>query len=140
MGQDDAQESEAPYLSIVIPAYNEAARLPETLRAIIAFLDGRAFRSEFIVVDDGSADDTAAIAGDMLSAASGRVLREPHRGKGAAVRAGMQAACGAHVLFTDADLAVPIAEAERLLATVDKGYGVVIGSREGEGASRGGEP
>jgi dolichyl-phosphate beta-glucosyltransferase len=140
MGQDDAQESGTPYLSIVIPAYNEAIRLPDTLRTIIAFCSDRPFHSEIIVVDDGSADETAAIAADLVSSVCGRVLREPHRGKGAAVRAGMQAARGAHVLFTDADLAVPIAETDRLLAGVEAGYGVVIGSREGEGATREGEP
>lgn len=141
MGQDDARESETgPYLSIVIPAYNEEERLPETLRAIIAFLDQRPFAAEILVVDDGSDDRTAAIAAEMVPRARGRVLREPHRGKGAAVRAGMRAARGAHVLFTDADLAVPIEEADRLLAAVGAGSGVVIGSREGEGASREGEP
>src|SRR5258707_11120683 len=116
MGQDDARESETgPYLSIVIPAYNEAARLPESLRAIIAFVDARPFRTEIIVVDDGSVDRTAAIAEELLSPALGQVLREPHRGKGASVRAGMLAARGAFVLFTDADLAVPIEETDRLI-------------------------
>lgn len=141
MGQDDARDSETgPYLSIVIPAYNEAARLPETLRAILAYLDDRSFRSEVIVVDDGSSDRTGVIAEAIVSTACGRVLREPHRGKGAAVRAGMLAARGAHVLFTDADLAVPIEETDQMLVAIEAGCGVVIGSREGVGASREGEP
>jgi dolichyl-phosphate beta-glucosyltransferase len=129
-----------PYLSIIVPAYNEAARLPETLRTILAYLDRQTFASEVLVVDDGSTDETAAIAEALLTPARGRVLREPHRGKGATVRAGMMAARGARILFTDADLAVPIEETERLLGALDRGYGVAIGSREGAGASREGEP
>ena len=117
MRSDDERGQDAgppPYLSIVVPAYNESARLPETLRSIIAYLAGRPFVAEIIVIDDGSADETAAIAIEALGASHGTVLREPHRGKGARVRAGMQAASGERVLFTDADLAVPIAEADRL--------------------------
>jgi dolichyl-phosphate beta-glucosyltransferase len=142
MRSEDEQARDAgstPYLSIVVPAYNEAARLPVTLRAIIAYLAEKPFSSEIIVVDDGSADETAAIAAALESSCV-RVLREPHRGKGASVRAGMLAASGARVLFTDADLAVPLDEADRLLAALDAGFGVVIGSREGAGASREGEP
>jgi dolichyl-phosphate beta-glucosyltransferase len=129
-----------PYLSVVIPAYNEASRLPSTLRAVTAYLDAQPFPAEVIVVDDGSTDDTASVA--SRSPADGRihVLRERHRGKGAAVRAGMLAARGARVLFTDADLAVPIEETACLLALLDAGCAVVIGSREGAGASREGEP
>lgn len=140
---EDEQARDAgpsPYLSIVVPAYNEAARLPGTLRSITAYLAGKPFASEIIVVDDGSTDETVAVASSALCAFGGTVLREPHRGKGASVRAGMLAARGARVLFTDADLAVPIAEADQLLAAVDEGYGVAIGSREGDGASREGEP
>jgi glycosyltransferase involved in cell wall biosynthesis len=143
MRSEDEQARDAgstPYLSIVVPAYNEAVRLPETLRAITAYLAGKPFSSEIIVVDDGSTDETAAIAAAAMIASRGWVLREPHRGKGASVRAGMLAATGERVLFTDADLAVPIDEADRLLAALDAGFGVVIGSREGEGASREGEP
>lgn len=140
MRAEDGQAPDAaPYLSIVIPAYDEAARLPETLRAVFAYLDRQPYRAEVLVVDDGSADGTAEIAASLLPPERGRVLREPHRGKGASVRAGMLAARGARVLFTDADLAVPIAETGRLLAALD-GVPVVIGSREGEGASREGEP
>lgn len=141
MRSEGGQEPDAtPYLSVVIPAYNEAARLPETLRAVMAFLDRQPYPSEIIVVDDGSTDQTAAVAARALPMACGRVLREAHRGKGAAVRAGMLAASGERVLFTDADLAVPIEELSHLLALLDAGCAVVIGSREGAGASREGEP
>ncbi len=129
-----------PYLSVVIPAYNEAVRLSATLRAVTVFLDAQPFMSEIIVVDDGSTDRTAEVASHALPDGRIRLLREPHRGKGAAVRAGMLAARGERVLFTDADLAVPIEEADRLLALLDRGSAVVIGSREGDGASREGEP
>lgn len=141
MRSDDEQASEPlPYLSIVIPAYNEAVRLPDTLRAVALFMNAQPYLSEVIVVDDGSDDETAAVASRAISPGQGCVLREPHRGKGASVRAGMLAARGENVLFTDADLAVPIAEVSRLLAVAATGYGVVIGSREGAGATREGEP
>ena len=141
MRSEGGQEPDAtPYLSVVIPAYNEAARLPGTLHAVEAFLDAQPFASEIIVVDDGSADRTAEIAARSLPESQIRLLREAHRGKGAAVRAGMLAARGACVLFTDADLAVPIEDTLRLLALLDAGCAVVIGSREGVGASREGEP
>lgn len=141
MQSGDAQGADdLPHLSIVIPAYNEAARLPETLRAVLAYLDAQPYRAEVIVVDDGSTDETVAVAEQLLPRARGRVLRKEHRGKGAAVRAGMLAARGARVLFTDADLAVPIEETGRLLQALDGSFGVVIGSREGAGATREGEP
>lgn len=141
MHSDDDQARDAgPFLSIIVPAFNEATRLPETLRAIAAYLAGKPFSAEIIVVDDGSTDGTAAIASAALPASAVRVLREPHRGKGATVRAGMLAASGERVLFTDADLAVPIEEVDRMLAAIEGGYGMVIGSREGDGASREGEP
>lgn len=141
MRSEGGQEpDETPYLSVVIPAYNEASRLPGTLRAVAAYLDAQPFPSEVIVVDDGSTDGTAAVASQSLPDRRVHILRERHRGKGAAVRAGMLAARGARVLFTDADLAVPIEETGRLLALLDAGYAVVIGSREGAGATREGEP
>jgi dolichyl-phosphate beta-glucosyltransferase len=141
MRSEGGQEPDAtPYLSVVIPAYNEAARLPGTLHAVATFLDAQPFSSEIIVVDDGSTDQTAAIAAHSLREGRVRLLHEAHRGKGAAVRKGMLAAQGACVLFTDADLAVPIEETCHLLALLDAGCAVVIGSREGAGASREGEP
>jgi dolichyl-phosphate beta-glucosyltransferase len=126
-----------PYLSIVIPAYNEARRLPTTLAQIGAYLAAQPFAGEVLVVDDGSSDATAALA----EAAPGvTVLRRDHRGKGFAVRAGALAARGAYVLLCDADLAVPIEEWPKLEERLLAGFEVVIGSREGVGATREGEP
>lgn len=125
-----------PFLSIVIPAYNEERRLPATLAAIKAFLVNEPYTAEVIVVDDGSEDRTAEVA----EAAGATVLRCEHRGKGFAVRAGALAARGDIILLCDADLATPIEEWPRLRAAIERGYPIAIGSREGIGASREGEP
>ncbi len=117
-----------PALSIVIPAYDEAARLGPTLARIAAYLAGagRAASSEVIVVDDGSRDGTAGLA----RAAGAHVLIHPHnRGKGAAVRTGVLAATGARILVCDADLATPIEALDQLEAALDAGAEVAIGSR-----------
>lgn len=129
--------TEAPFLSVVIPAYNEEGRLPATLASVTDYLGRQRYRSEVLVVDDGSSDRTAEVAGRQPGV---KVLRRDHRGKGFAVRAGALAARGAYVLLCDADLAVPIAEWEKVYAHLSSGYDVVIGSREGLGASRQGEP
>ncbi len=118
-------------LSIVIPAYNEAERLPATLRRITGYLAGRShlLPLEIIIADDGSRDDTAAIAGAvaMPSQVEMRVVSlSRNSGKGAAVRAGLAASRGERVLITDADLATPIEEIETLLAVR---AGIVAGSR-----------
>ena len=117
----------APELSVVIPAYNEALRLPGTLARIREQLAGLSF--EIVVADDGSSDGTAerarAAGGEGLS-----VLRsEQNRGKGHAVRRGMLAARGALRLMSDADLSTPIEELPRLLARARDGFDVVIASR-----------
>ncbi len=122
----------APKLSVVIPAYNEAVRLPPSLERIVAYLDGAGTDYELLVVDDGSTDDTAAAAEAALAplGARGRVLRNPRNlGKGASVRRGMLAARGARVLFSDADLSAPIEELAKLERALDEGAGVAIGSR-----------
>lgn len=126
-----------PYLSVVIPAYNEERRLPQTLAAICSYLAAQPFHSEVLVVDDGSDDATASLAESRPDVS---VLRRDHRGKGFAVRAGALAARGEYVLLCDADLAVPIEEWPKLEAFLKAGYHVVIGSREGIGATREGEP
>lgn len=121
-----------PSLSVVIPAFNEAERLPPTLERVIAYLRARGGDYELLVVDDGSSDATADRAEGLLAALGdrGRVLRNPgNLGKGASVRRGMLAARGDRVLFSDADLSTPIEEVEKLERALDAGAGVAIGSR-----------
>jgi dolichyl-phosphate beta-glucosyltransferase len=118
-----------PRLSVVIPAYNEAARLPHTLSLLASYLDAAWPQREIVVVDDGSTDDTAEAA--RATGVPGlRVLRfEPNHGKGYAVRLGMQAATGALRLMTDADLSTPIEDLPRLLDALSSGADIAIGSR-----------
>lgn len=118
-------------LSVVIPAYNEARRILPYLQAITAYLGQRGLSYEILVVDDGSQDDTALLVertGTQYSHI--RLIRLPcNNGKGAAVRAGMQAAQGEFQLFADADGATPIRELERLEAAMHNGADLAIGSR-----------
>ena len=120
-------------LSVVIPAYNEEARLPGTLARVAQWLAGRAFSfSEIVVVDDGSSDGTAAvIERESSSNRALRLLRNPgNRGKGYAVRHGMLEARGEWLLYTDADLSTPIEEADKLYSAADReGAAIAIGSR-----------
>jgi dolichyl-phosphate beta-glucosyltransferase len=126
-----------PLLSFIIPAYNEAARLGATLSQVLAYLSQQSYPSEVLVVDDGSADGTLAVAEACFAAqhsqsqVATRVLSySPNRGKGYAVRQGMLAARGAVVLFSDADLSTPIEELPKLLNPIVAGdYDVVFGSR-----------
>ena len=118
-------------LSIIIPSYNEEARLPGTLQRIAEYLPTLKLRTEVLVVDDGSTDRTAAVAESFHGKLTGlRVLSNgTNRGKGYSVRHGMLEAQGDMVLFTDADLSAPIEEAEKLLRPLNHGYDVAIGSR-----------
>ena len=118
-----------PRWSVVIPAYNEAQRLPPFLEKVVGYFEGRDEPYEIVVVDDGSIDGTAdLVEARQLSAV--RVVRlRPNQGKGAAVRAGMLAARGAYRLFADADGATPIEELKRLEPVLVAGADVVIGSR-----------
>lgn len=130
-----------PLLTIVVPAYNEQLRLPATLQAIRDFVERDHLAVEVIVADDGSTDDTLRIVTDMAQTWPAlRVLSLTHRGKGFAVRAGALAATGQYVLLCDADLAVPIVEWHRMQPFLAGEYAVVIGSREGQGSRREGEP
>lgn len=136
-----AHSTARPFLSVVVPAYNEERRLPQTLEIIDSYLAQQPYASEFIIVDDGSSDNTASVV-EKFSATHPRVrlIRNDHRGKGYAVRTGVLAARGHIVLFSDADLSTPIEEVAELLPWFERGYGVVIGSREGAGAKRIKEP
>jgi dolichyl-phosphate beta-glucosyltransferase len=121
---------EAPELSIIIPSYNEEVRLPATLSRIAAYTRSSKREIEVIVVDDGSRDNTVAVAEKFRSEIpSLRVVSNgENRGKGHSVRHGMQEARGDLVLFTDADLSAPIEEVEKLLPAM-KTNDVAIGSR-----------
>jgi len=122
--------STAPDLSIIIPAYNEEARLPATLERIAAYLQSSGREAEILVVDDGSKDGTAAVAEYFqIKIPSLRVVSNGvNRGKGFSVRHGMQEARGRIALFTDADLSAPIEEAGKLLDALEN-FDVAIGSR-----------
>src|SRR5215813_13919722 len=123
-----------PELTIVVPAYNESARLAKTVVTILDYLNRNNPASELIVVDDGSSDDTSAVA-ERAIASSGtinaRVIRyEPNRGKGFAVRTGLLAAAGNVALFSDADLSTPITETPKLIDPITAGdCDVAFGSR-----------
>lgn len=124
----------APALSIVIPAYNEERRLPRGFAKIRDYLARRGLSAEqveVIVVDDGSADGTAAIVAEWSREMPSLrlVSNGDNRGKGYSVRHGMQEARGRIALFTDTDLSAPIEEADKLLAAIDAGNDVAIGSR-----------
>jgi dolichyl-phosphate beta-glucosyltransferase len=128
-------------LSIVIPAFNEARRIGATLEQLTAFLARQPWDWEIRVVDDGSADDTGAVV-EAAARADARITlqREPHRGKGGAVKAGLQAVTSEYRFLCDADLSMPPAELPRFLPPVLGGFDIAIASREGRGARRIGEP
>jgi dolichyl-phosphate beta-glucosyltransferase len=116
-------------VSIVIPAYNEQARIGPTVVQTLDFLERHHPHGEVLVVDDGSTDDTAKIV-EQLGGKRARVLRQlKNMGKGAAVRRGMLEATGEYVLFMDADMSTPIEELEKVLVFAKEGADVVIGSR-----------
>ena len=136
-----ASELNRPLVSVVIPAYNEERRLPQTLARVSEYLGAQTYPSEILVVDDGSTDNTTGVVETFAHAHKNvQLLRNDHRGKGYTVRTGMLAARGHIVLFSDADLSTPIEDLEKLLPWFERGYDIVIGSREGAGARREHEP
>lgn len=130
-----------PYLSIVIPALNEEHRLPPSLAKIDAYLSEQSYTYEVIVVDNGSTDRTqAVVAAFMQDHPYVKFIQLAERGKGRAVKAGMLSATGDYRFICDADLSMPIDEIHKFLPPTVEGADVIIGSREGEGAQRIGEP
>jgi glycosyltransferase involved in cell wall biosynthesis len=120
------------YLSVIIPAYNEESRLPETLEAVRVYLEGKAFKSEIIVVDDASKDNTVGVVEAMQPGFGSVPLRlirnEVNKGKGGVVKQGILAAKGEIRLFADADNSTPIVQLDILLPFIEQ-FPVVIGSR-----------
>ena len=120
-----------PTYSIVIPAYNEGARLGATLEKVMAYVHAQNWDAEVIVVNDGSRDNTAEIVRTVAANDPAlRLLENPgNRGKGYSVRNGMLNARGRIVLFSDADLSSPIEEAPKLFQALSDGADIAIGSR-----------
>jgi glycosyltransferase involved in cell wall biosynthesis len=130
-----------PFLSIIIPAHNEAQRLPPSLRKIHAFLSEQPYESEVLVIENGSSDDTLAVAHAFLDSMPNlRVFKEEERGKGLAVKRGMLEAEGEYRFLCDADLSMPIEQASRFLPPAVDTCDVAIGSREVPGSQRYDEP
>jgi dolichyl-phosphate beta-glucosyltransferase len=128
----DGEEPLPPHLSVVVPAYNEETRIGQTLRRMLEYLDAQNYTFELLIVDDGSTDNTRAVVRETAADRENvRVLHyAENRGKGYAVRYGMLHAAGDFILFSDADLATPIEEAEKLFNSQRKGDEVVIASRD----------
>ena len=119
-----------PLLSIVIPAYNEEQRLPETLKGIHAFLQKQTYHAEVLVVENGSNDRTLAIAQEFSrSMSEARALHCEQRGKGVAVTQGMLAAKGDYRFICDVDLSMPIEEVNKFLPPLLMDGAVAIASR-----------
>lgn len=140
-GADGEARPVALGLSLVIPAYNEQRRVEQTLSVALRYLAEQPYRAELLLVDDGSTDRTVALAQRVAATNPAlRVITIPHGGKAAAVRAGMVAAGGAQIAFSDIDLATPLRYLDDLRRAAASGHEVAIASREGVGARRVGEP
>lgn len=130
-----------PYLSIIIPVYNEETRLPETLKQVIEFANRQSYSIEVLVIENGSLDRTFQIAQEFATQHPEiRVLQNAQSGKGRAVRQGMLAALGEYRFMCDVDLSMPMDEINRFLPPSLTGYDIAIASREAPGAVRHDEP
>ena len=134
--------SDARYdVSVIIPVYNERDRIASALREVTKFFVSRSIRAQILVADDGSTDDTVAIAQCFASSHQDTsVLKLAHGGKAKAVLAGLRASQAPIAGFTDVDLAAPLETWDRCAEALGNGYGVAIASREGKDAHRIGEP
>ena len=132
---------ETPFLSVVIPAFNEEKRIGATLDTVLGYLSEQSYSWEVLVVDDGSVDGTAALAARAADADKRvKVERLKHGGKGWAVKHGMLAASGDYRFMCDADLAMPIQQLDAFVRHMFEGHDIVIGSRQVAGARRFDEP
>jgi glycosyltransferase involved in cell wall biosynthesis len=129
-----------PKLSIIVPAYNEEYRLPNTLKKITAWMQTVPFAVEILIVENGSQDRTTEIAESYAREFDNIIVLHSSKGKGTAVREGMLHGKGEYMFICDADLSMPIAEIENFLPPCAAGYHIVIGSREAPGARRYNEP
>jgi dolichyl-phosphate beta-glucosyltransferase len=130
-----------PFLSIIIPAYNEEMRLPRTLEQVFDFLQKQNYPAEVLVIENGSQDRTLQVAHSFCERYSQlRVLQNQSRGKGLAVQRGMLEAQGEYRFMCDADLSMPVEEIARFLPPLLDGYEIAIASREAPGAVRYNEP
>jgi len=138
--EDEGSSQSDIDLSLVIPCFNEESRLPHTLSEVLGHLRACAYSWELIIVDDGSEDCTAAIAREAAQDLRVRLLPLEHHGKAAAVRAGVAGSRGGMIVFTDADLSTPVHYVDDAVKLLRTDWDVVIGTREGKGARRLGEP
>ncbi|MEB0004294.1 MULTISPECIES: dolichyl-phosphate beta-glucosyltransferase [unclassified Cryobacterium] len=124
-----------PRVSVVIPAYNEEWRILPTVGAIATHMCSRGEPWELIIADDGSTDTTVSLLQDLRFPNMTVLVAAKNTGKGDAVRRGMLAARGEFILFADADQSTPIEQFDHLMAKIDAGYDVVVGSRAAAGAA-----
>jgi dolichyl-phosphate beta-glucosyltransferase len=130
-----------PFLSIIIPAYNEEDRLPQSLNKILQFIQQQAYTSEIILVENGSSDRTLAIARAFSEHFPAlKVYHESQKGKGLAVKTGMLQAGGDYRFICDVDLSMPVEDINQFLPPAVSDADVTIASREAPGAQRFGEP
>lgn len=130
-----------PFLSIVIPAYNEENRLPNTLEQVFHFLEKQPFASEILVVENGSSDQTFEISQQFAGQHPNvRTLRNQQRGKGLAIQRGVMDAAGEYVFMCDADLSMPVEEISKFIPPQLENVDIAIASREAPGSVRYNEP
>ena len=141
LSQQRPEKALNPFLSIIIPAYNEENRLPNTLEQVFHFLEKQSYASEVIVVENGSTDKTFEFAQKLAHQHKNlRVIHNEERGKGGAVLRGVREALGEYVFICDADLSMPVAEISKFLPPALTDFDIAIGSREAPGAVRYNEP
>jgi dolichyl-phosphate beta-glucosyltransferase len=129
------------FLSVIIPAYNEENRLPDTLEQVLRYLEGQSFMSEIVIVENGSIDRTFDVAQEFAQKHKNiRLIQNDQRGKGRAIQRGVKEAQGEYLFMCDADLSMPIEEISKFIPPQLSKVDIAIGSREAPGAIRFNEP